>query len=65
MYPMNGNQFLVTAQVSIVDLILKQPLVSDLHKSANKQDQSDYEQILKTAAVLYVSGPSEPYAVHE
>jgi hypothetical protein len=62
---LGNNQFAVASQFSLVDAMLKRPLVSQLKSSQDKDDRATYEQIVKTAAALYMSNSGEPYTVHE
>lgn len=62
---MGQRHFAVASELSLVDAILKQPLLNQLRKSPNKDDKAVYEEIIKTAAALSASGATEPYTVHE
>lgn len=61
---LGGQHFAVADECSIVDAMLKDPLLDRLHKSPEKADKRAYDKIIKTAAALLISN-SEPYSLQK
>ncbi len=63
--PLGDHHFYITDECSIIDAVLKQPLLGQLKNSASKSDRTVFDEIVKTAAAMSTTIEQEPYTVHE